>query len=130
MTSKPSSERPGASWRKDEQRAPSRRLSGFPGRLAAPEHIQILISSVPGRSCLHTLNLKELYDIFAVSTGCLPRPQVYVKEHLAPALYLPFQLGLQGVLLAQEEAIDLLLGGFYARRSIEQVVDLAWGPIF
>jgi hypothetical protein len=32
--------------------------------------------------------------------------------------------------LAQNETIDFLLGGFYARRSIEQVVDLASGPIF
>jgi hypothetical protein len=65
----------------------------FPG-LLPPEHIQIGVGSVPGRSCLHTLNLKELYDIFPVSTGRLPRPQVYVKEHLTPALYLAFQLGL------------------------------------
>jgi len=101
-----------------------------PGRLAPPEHIQLLIGSVPGRGCLGPLNLEELYDIFPVSTGCLPGPQVYVKEHLAPAGDLPFQLGLKGVPLAQEEAVDLLLGGFYARRSIEQVVDLAWGPLF
>jgi len=53
-----------------------------------------------------------------------------VKEHLAPAGDLPFQLGLKGVPLAQEEAIDFLLSGFYARHSIEQVVDLAWGPHF
>jgi len=53
-----------------------------------------------------------------------------VKEHLAPALYLPFQLGLKGVPLAQNEPIDHLLGGFYTRRSIEQVVDLAWGALF
>jgi hypothetical protein len=39
-----------------------------------------------------------------------------MKEHLAPALYLPFQLDLKGVPLAQKEAIDLLLGGFFARR--------------
>jgi hypothetical protein len=45
---------------------------------------------VPGRRCLLTLNLKELYDIFALSTGCLPSPQIYVKEHLAPAGDLPF----------------------------------------
>src|SRR5215208_4182405 len=32
--------------------------------------------------------------------------------------------------LAQKETIDFLLGGFYARHSIEQVVDLAWGPLF
>jgi hypothetical protein len=85
---------------------------------------------LPGRGCLHTLNLKELYDIFPVPTGCLSGPQIYVKEHLAPTGDLPFQLGLKGVPLAQEQTIDFLLGGFYARRSIEQVVDLAWGPIF
>jgi hypothetical protein len=102
----------------------------LPGRLAPPEHIQILIGSVPGRRCLYALNLKELYDVFALSTGCLPGPQIYVKEHLAPAGDLPFQLNLQSVPLAQKETIDHLLGGFYARHSIEQVVDLAWGPIF
>jgi len=53
-----------------------------------------------------------------------------VKEHLAPAGDLPFQLDLKGVPLAQKEAIDLLLGGFYARRSTEQVVDLAGGLVF
>jgi hypothetical protein len=53
-----------------------------------------------------------------------------VKEHPAPALYLPFQLGLQSVPLAQDEAIDFRLGGFYARRYIEQVVDLASGSLF
>jgi hypothetical protein len=80
---------------------------------------------VPGRRCLYALNLKELYDIFALSTGCLPGPQVYVEEHLAPAGDLPFQLDLKGVPFAQKETIDFLLGGFYARRSIEQVADLA-----
>jgi hypothetical protein len=85
---------------------------------------------LPGRRCLYTLNLKELYDIFALSTGCLSGPQIYVKEHLAPAGDLPFQLDLKGVPLAQKETIDFLLGGFYARGSTEQVVDLAWGPIF
>jgi len=43
-------------------------------------------------------------------------PQRYVKENLSPALYLPFQLGLKGVPLAQSEAIDHLLCGFSARR--------------
>ena len=85
---------------------------------------------MPGRRCLYALNLKELYDIFALSTGCLSGPQIYVKEHLAPALYLPFQLGLKGVPLAQKETIDFLLGGFYARGSTEQVVDLASGPLY
>src|SRR5215211_4155060 len=32
--------------------------------------------------------------------------------------------------LAQKETIDFLLGSFYARGSTEQVVDLAWGPLF
>jgi hypothetical protein len=124
-------ERPGASWRKHKERDPSRRLSSaFSGCLAPPEHIQILIGSVPGKRCLLTLNLKELYDIFALSTGCLSGPQIYVKEHPTPALYLPFQLGLKGVPLAQEETIDFLLGGLYARRSTEQVADLACGPLF
>jgi hypothetical protein len=52
-----------------------------------------------------------------------------VKEHLLPALYLPFQPGLKGVTLAQKEAIDLLLGSLPARRSFKQVVDLASGPV-
>ena len=85
---------------------------------------------MPGRRCLLALNLKELYDIFALSTGCLSGPQIYVKEHLAPAGDLPFQLDLKGVPLAQKETIDFLLGGFYARGSTEQVVDLAWGSLF
>jgi hypothetical protein len=85
---------------------------------------------VPGRGCLSTLNLEEFYDIFPVSTGCLSGPQVDVKEHLAPAGDLPFQLDLKGVPLAQKETIHFLLGGFYARRSIEQVADLAWDPLF
>jgi len=56
-----------------------------------------------------------------------------VEQHPAPALYLPFQLGLKGVPLAQKETIDFLLGCFYTRRSIEQVADLAQGlpePLF
>jgi hypothetical protein len=85
---------------------------------------------VPGRGCLHSLNLEELYDIFAVSTGCLSGPQVYVEQNPAPAGDLSFQLGLKGMPLAQKETIDLLLGTFYARRSIEQVADLARGPLF
>src|SRR5215211_563348 len=134
LTSKPSRVRPGVCWGKDEQRAPPRRrlCSAFPGRLA-PEHVQIGASPLPGRRSLSTLNLEELYDIFPLSTGCLPGPQVYVKEHLGPAGDLPFQLGLEGVPLAQKETIDLLLGGFYARDSIEQVADLAQGlpePLF
>jgi hypothetical protein len=76
------------------------------------------------------LNLKELYHIFALSTGCLSGPQIYVKEHLAPTGDLPFQLDLKGVPLAQMETIHLLLGGLLARHSTQQVVDLAWGPLF
>jgi len=85
---------------------------------------------VPGRGRLSPLNLEELYDIFAISTSCLPGPQIYVKEHLTPAGDLSFQLGLQGVSLAKEEPIDFLLGAFHARRSTEQVADLARGALF
>src|SRR5215217_3548315 len=94
-TSKPSKGRPGGFWRKEEQRAPPprRRRSVFPGILP-PEHVKILIGSVPGRRCLSPLSLEEPYDIYPVSTGCLPRPQVYVEQHLAPAGDLPFQLGI------------------------------------
>jgi hypothetical protein len=48
-----------------------------------------------------------------------------VKGHLAPALCLPFQLELQGMPLAQKEAIDHLFGGFSARRS-----GLAWNVTY
>ena len=96
----------------------------FP-ELLPPEHIQIGVGSLPGSGYLHTLNLEEPYDIFPVSTGCLPRPQVYVEEHLLPAGDLPFQLGLQSVPLAENETIDVLLGGLRAWGSTEQVVDLA-----
>src|SRR5918995_4833570 len=103
MTSKPSSERPGASWRKEEQRAPSRRrlCSAFPGPLA-PEHIQIGVGPLPGRRCLDALILKEPYDIFPLPPACFPGPKIYVKEHLAPAGDLSFQLGLKCVPLAQK----------------------------
>src|SRR5215207_3135693 len=128
MTSKPSRERPGASWRKEQQSAPPRRrllvLSGFPGCLAS-EGIQIGVGPVPGRGCLDALILKEPYDIFPLAATCFPGPQIYVKEHLVPARYLSFQLDLKGVPLAQMETIHTLLGGFYARCSSEQVVDLA-----
>ena len=67
---------------------------------------------------------------FALSTGCLSGPKIYVKEHLPPAGDLSFQLDLKGVPLAQNETIHLLLGSFYARGSTEQVVDLAGGAPF
>ena len=85
---------------------------------------------MPGRHCLYALNFKEPHNIFPLSKGCLSGPQLYVEEHLAPALYLPFQLGLQSVPLAQNETIDFLLGGLRAWGSSEEVVDLASGPIF
>jgi hypothetical protein len=91
----------------------------FPGLLAPPEHIQVCVGSLPGSRCLSPLKLKELYDSFPLSTGCLSGPQIYVEEHLVPAGDLPFQLDLKGVPLAQKETIHLLLSGFYARRSIE-----------
>ena len=78
-----------------------RTSQGSQGRVSAPESIQIGASPLPGRRCLSPLNLKEPYDILPLPPSCLPGPQVYVEEHPAPALYLPFQLGLQGVPLAQ-----------------------------
>ena len=100
----------------------------FPGHLAPPEHLQICVGSVPGSGCPSPLKLQELYDSFPLSTGSLSGPQVYVEEHLLPAGDLPFQLDLQSVPVAQKEPIHLLLGSFYARRPIEQMVDLAGGP--
>ena len=85
---------------------------------------------MPGRSCLNTLNLKEPYDIFPLPAACFPAPQVYVEQQPAPALYLSFQLGFQGVPLAEEEAIDVLLGGLRAWSSTEQVADLAIVVLF
>src|SRR5215217_6563597 len=140
MTSKPWKELPGACWRKGE-RASLKRASlkqllrasqgspGSQGRVSAPESIQIGASPLPGRRCLIPLNLKEPYDIFPASTGCLPRPQVYVKEHPAPASDLPFQLDFQSVFLAEQETIDLLLPGLRAWGSTQKVVDLAWGSL-
>src|SRR5215211_2473624 len=87
------------------------------------------MGSVPGRGCLRTLNLEEPYDIFPISTGCFSGPQLYVKEHLAPAGDLSFQLGLMGVPLAQKETIDFLLSLLPTRDSIEQMVDLASEPL-
>src|SRR5215218_3448051 len=122
MTSKPSSELPGGSWRK-RGRASLKRTSpkhhlraseGSQGRVCAPESIQIGASQLPGRDCLIPLNLKEPYDIFPLPPSCFPRPQLYVEEHPAPALYLPFQLDFQSVHLAQNETIDFLLGGLRA----------------
>src|SRR5215208_1004249 len=138
MTSKPSNELRGASWRK-RGRVSFKRTSlkhllrasqgsqGSQGRVCAPESIQIGASQLPGRDCLIPLNLKELYDIFPLPPSCFPRPQIYVKEHLAPAGDLPFQLDLKGVPLAQNETIDFLLGGLRAWGSSEEVVDLASG---
>src|SRR5215212_7193320 len=117
MTSKPSSELPDASWRKrgraslkwTSRKHLLRASQGFQGRVCAPESIEVGASQLPGRRCLIPLNLKEPYDIFPLPPSCFPRPEVYVKEHLPPALYLPFQLDLEGVPLAQEETIDFLL---------------------
>src|SRR5215208_4785284 len=142
MTSKPSKGRPGACWRK-RGRVSLKRTSrkqllrasqgspgsqGSQGGVSAPESIQIGACPLPGGHCLSSLNLKEPYDIFPLPPSCFPRPQVYVKEHPAPALYLPFQLDFQSVSLAQEESIDFLLPGHRAWGSTEEVVDLASGP--
>src|SRR5215212_2180806 len=136
-TSKPSRERPGVSWRKKERAALKRaslnylRLSpGSPGCISPPDHVQIFVRPLYSSHRLRPLDVQEPHYIRPLLPSCLPRPQIYVKEHLAPALYLPFQLGLKGVPLAQMETIDLLLGGVSAGRSIEQVVDLASGPLF
>src|SRR5215217_4464415 len=132
MTSKPSKGRPGACWRKRGR--PSRKhhlraSQGSQGRVCAPESIQIGASPLPGRDCLHTLILKEPHDIFPLPPSCFPRPQIYVEQHPAPAGDLPFQLGLQGVFLAQKETIDFLLPCLRAWGTSEQVVDLASGPL-
>src|SRR5215212_5744700 len=128
MTSKPSSKRPGASWRKRQRVSPKRLSFGFLGRLA-PDRVQIGTSPLYGRRRLSTLNLKEPHYVRPLPAACFPGPQLYVKEHPTPALYLRFQLGLEGVPLAQKETIDFLLGGLRAWDSTEQVVDLASGPI-
>src|SRR5215213_5637046 len=140
MTSKPSSELPGGSWRK-RGRASLKRTSpkhhlrasegsqGSQGGVCAPESIQIGASPLPGRDCLIPLNLKEPYDIFPLPPSCFPGPQIYVEQHPAPALYLPFQLDFQSVPLAQKETIDFLLPCLRAWGPSEQVVDLASGPL-
>jgi hypothetical protein len=92
------------------------------GRLAPPEHIKILTGSVAGKDCLCALILKEPNYIGPLAASGLPSPQVYVQEHLLPALYLSFQLGLKGVPFAQREAIDFLIGGLGTRRRWR----LAW----
>src|SRR5215208_3437205 len=141
MTSKPSNELPGACWRKGE-RASLKRASlkhllrdsqgsqSSQGRVSAPESIQIGACPLPGGHCLSSLNFKEPYDIFPLPPSCFPRPEVYVKEHPTPALYLPFQLDFQSVPLAQNETIDIFLAGLRAWGSSEEVVDLASGPMF
>jgi hypothetical protein len=71
---------------------------------------------VYGGLSLRPLDVEELHDLRPVLAGCFPRPQIDVKEHLAPALYLPFQLGLKGVPLAKKETVDFLPGCFGTRR--------------
>jgi hypothetical protein len=118
------------SLKRTSPKHPLRASQGSQRGVSAPESIQIGASQLPGRHCLSPLNLKEPYYVFPASTGCLPRPEVYVKEHPAPASDLPFQLDFQSVFLAQEETIDFLHPGLRARGSTEQVVDLAWGALF
>jgi hypothetical protein len=133
MTSKPSKEWPGGSWRKRGKASLKhlRAFQGSQGGVCALESIQIGASPLPGRYCLIPLNLKEPYDIFPLPAACLPGPKIYVEQHPAPALYLPFQLGLQSVPLAQEEAIDLFLCAARARRRglALKVTYLAVGPL-
>ena len=136
QTSKPSREWPGGFWRKRERatlkRTSRKHICSSPasqGRVSPPEHIQIGASPLPGRRRLHTLNLKEPYDIFPLPAACFSAPQIYVGQQPTPALYLSFELGFQGVPLAQNEAIDFLVGDLRAWGSSEQVADLAWGRL-
>jgi hypothetical protein len=64
--------------------------------------MQILIRSAPSRDRLDALILEEPYDIFPLAPSGFLGPEIYVKEHLAPALYLPFEFDLKGVPLAQK----------------------------
>jgi hypothetical protein len=55
-----------------------------------------------------------------------------MKEYLFPTSNLPFQLGREGVPLAEWEAIDVLPGGFGAGRrppAHENEIRLAAGPL-
>ena len=70
------------------------------------------MGSINGSRRLHPLGVQKLHDPCPFLAACLPGPKIYVKEHLAPARYLPFQLGLRSVPLAQEEAVDFLPGCF------------------
>src|SRR5215207_78820 len=128
MTSKPSRERPGVSWRKKERAALKRaslnylRLSpGSQGCISPPDHVQIFVRPLYSSHRLRPLDVQEPHYIRPLLPSCLSGPQIYVKEHLAPALYLPFQLGLKGVPLAQEEAINDLLPGLHASDFTEQM---------
>jgi hypothetical protein len=58
---------------------------------------------VAGKDCLCALILKEPNYVGPLAAAGFPGPQLYVKEHLAPALYLPHQLDLKGMPLAQSE---------------------------
>ena len=87
-------------------------MQGSQGGVCVPESIQIGASPLSGIRSLGALILKEPHHVRPIATSGLSGPQVYVKEHPAPALYLPFQLGLKGVSLAKEEPIDFLMGGF------------------
>src|ERR671921_566792 len=80
------------------------------------------MGSVPGRRSLSPLNLKGPDHVRPLAPSRLLGPQLYVKEHLIPAVDLPFQLDLQGVPLAQKEAIDFLPRGLGAGRRRR----LAW----
>jgi hypothetical protein len=71
----------------------------YRGRLA-PEQVQILMSPIYGRRRLFPLDVQELRDLYPVPAARLPRPQIYVKEHLVPTEDLSFQPGLQNVLVA------------------------------
>jgi hypothetical protein len=73
------------------------------------------------------MDFKKPHHVFPVAAAYLPRPQIHVEEHLFPAVDLPLQLGLQGVTLAQEEAVYFHLARLCAqrRRPVGIRVDLA-----
>ena len=95
----------GGLWRKGGRASPRQSFTVFPGRHAPDQH-QIFGSPLYGTRRLGALIIKEPHYVRPLLPACLLGPQVYVTEYPAPALYLPFQLGLKSVTLAQDEAID------------------------
>jgi hypothetical protein len=78
---------------------------------------------VHGGLSLRPLDVQEPHHVGPLAAARLRGPQIYVKEHLLPALYLSFKLGLKGVPLAQKEAVDFPFDGSGTRRRRRRV---AW----